>query len=259
MKKLISTALILIHAIAGYTQGFYIEMKMSGGSGKEGISGTMKSYSQDGNNRSEMNLNMAGGTTGLGNIVMLTLKDKPETVYMLNEKDKTYSELSSATGGDDMKDYPQNEYEVTLVGKEKVNNFNCTHVRVKRKGSTHETEMWTSTDLAGYAEFAKVKTKYTGKINMFKALEAKGAVGFPVRIKADEHGQAVQIDLVKAERRTNPASMFSLTGYTKSEGLGNVGGVDVQEMLKKIQNMSPAERELWMKKMQEQYQNHPPH
>lgn len=258
MKKITSTAFTLVLALALQAQGFYIEMKMSAAGGKQGMSGLMKSYSQDGNNRSEMNLNLAGSASALGNIVMLTLKDKPETVYMLNETEKTYTEFSSTGVDEDMKDFPQNEYEVTLVGKEKVNNFNCTHVRVKRKGSTHETEMWTSTDLAGYAEFAKVKTKYTGKINMFKALEAKGAVGFPVRIKADEHGQAVQIDLVKAERRTNPASMFSLAGFTKSEGLGNVGGVDVQEMLKKIQNMSPAERELWMKKMQEQYQNHPP-
>jgi hypothetical protein len=217
----------------------------------------MKAYSQDGNNRSEMNMNMSGAPAGIGDMVMLTLKNSPNTVYLLNEKEKSYSEFNSSGEDEDMKDYPQSEYEVTLVGKEKVNNYNCTHVRVKRKGSNHETEMWTSTDLIGYADFAQVKTKFTGKTNMYKALAEKGAVGFPVRIKSNYHGHESQIDLVKAEKRNNPASLFSLTGYTKQEGAGMPGGAEMQEMMKKLQNMSPAEREEWIKRMQEQHGNHP--
>ena len=235
-------------------QGVYIEMKISSTGGKEGVNGLMKAYSQDGNNRSEMNMNVPGAPAGLGNIVMLTLKNSANTVYMLNEKEKTYSEFNSSGEDEDMKDFPQSEYEVTLVGKEKVNNFNCTHVRVKRKGSTHETEMWTSTDLIGYADFAQVKTKFTGKTNMYKALAEKGAVGFPVRIKSSDHGHDVQIDLVKAEKRNNPSSLFSLTGYTKGAAFsGMQGGEAMQEMMEKMKNMTPAEREEMIRKLKEQY------
>ena len=259
MKKILTTLFNLLIICKIFAQGYYVEMKMTATGSKEGMNGTMKSYSQDGNSRSEINMNIANAPAGIGNIAMLTLKDKPETVYMLNEKEKTYSEFSSANDNEDMKDYPKSEYEIIVVGKEKVNSYNCTHIRVKRKGSSHETEMWTTTELTGYAEFSKMKTKYTGKANMLKALEEKGAAGFPVRIKSDERGHSMQIDLVKAEKRNNPASLFSLAGYTKTENPIMPGGPDMQELMKKMQNMSAAEREAWMKRMQEQYQNHPPH
>jgi hypothetical protein len=113
--------------------------------------------------------------------------------------------------------------------------------------------MWTTTEIDGYADFAKVKTKYTGKANMYKALEAKGVVGFPVRIKSIDHGHEVRIDLVKAEKRNNPDSLFSLSGYTKQEGAGIPGGAEMQEMMKQLQNMTPSEREAWLKRLQEEH------
>ncbi|MCX6199399.1 MAG: DUF4412 domain-containing protein [Bacteroidetes bacterium] len=253
MKKLLASICCAFTLLIINAQGVYIEMKISTTGGKEIITGLMKAYSQDGNNRSEMNMNMTGAPEGIGNITMLTLKSNANTVYLLNEKNKTYTEFSSSTETEDMKDYPQSEYEVTVLGIEKVNNYTCKHVRVIRKGNNRETEMWTTTDLIGYADFAKVKTKYTGKANMYKALEAKGAVGFPVRIKAGEQGHVVQIDLVKAEKRNNPAALFSLSGYTKQEGTGLPGGAEMQEMLKQLQNMTPAERDAWMKRLKEQH------
>lgn len=111
-------------------------------------------------------------------------------------------------------------------------------------------EWWVTKDLANYADYSKIKSKYTGKNNLFAALKAKGVEGYPVKIKSDEHGKGLIMEVVKAEQKSNPASLFSLSGYTKSRGMdaGNM-----QEMMQNIQNMTPEEREKWMKQMQEQY------
>lgn len=252
MKKTFS---LIVFALANtflFAQGYYMEYKLSSGDQGSGFSGSMKTYAQDGNSRMEMDMNMPN--MGAVKMTSLVLKSSPEKVYLVDEKSKSYSELSG-NGQEDWKDHPESEYEITLVGKEKVNGYNTTHVKVKRKGEKTDMEMWTTTEIDGYAEYSKIKTRYTGKDNLLKALEEKGAKGFPVRIKTNEDNHPMQIDLVKAEKRTNPASLFSLAGYTKSAGyLPNSTNNNVQEMMKKIQNMTPEEREKWIKQMQDQYQ-----
>ena len=150
------------------------------------------------------------------------------------------------------KDYPQQDYEVTVIGKEKVNCYNCTHVKVVRKGSNIAEEMWNSKDVVDYSSLLNVKTRFTGRDNLNKALVAKGAEGFPVRIKSSEHGTDVQIDLVKAERKNQPASLFSLDGYTKSAAKP-AGSQSQQEMMQKLQNMTPEERQKYIEEMKKQY------
>ncbi len=254
MKQTFSfLAFILAHTFL-MAQGYYMEYKLSSGGPANGVSGTLKTYAQDGNSRMEMNMNMPN--MGAVKMTSLVLKSTPGTVYMVDEKNKSYSELSG-TGEEAWKDHPENEYEITLIGKEKVNGYNTTHVKINRKGEKTGMEMWTTTDIEGYAEYSKIKTQYTGKDNLLKALEAKGAKGFPVRIKTAEENHPMQIDLVKAEKRSNPSALFSLAGYTKSAGY-HPSTIDnnAQEMLKKIQNMTPEEREKWIQQMQDQYQQH---
>ncbi len=239
-----------------FSQGFYIEFKITSTGKESSINGSMKSFAQDGNSRSEVSMSSPQMPGGAMKITSLSLKTEPNKVYLLNEKDKTYSEAE--TGNDDeWKDRPQAGYEVTVIGKETVNSYSTTHVRVNINGKLRE-EMWTTKDITGYADFSKIKTKYTGKDNMYKALAAKGADGMPVRIKMQEHGQSIQMDLVKAEKRNNPASLFSLTGYTKGSGFsGMPGGESMQEMMEKLQNMTPQEQEEMMKRLEQQYGKHP--
>jgi len=252
MQKLISLSLALLIAGGLSAQGYYVEFKMTSANKEAALNGSMKSFSQDGNSRSEINMIMPQMPGGAIKITSLTLKDEPNKIYLINEKDKTYSEIESATQ-EDYKDLPQADYEITLVGKETVNGYNTTHVTIKINDKLRE-ELWTTKDIAGYADFSKIKTKYTGKDNMYKALAAKGAEGMPVRIKATDRGQGMQMDLVKVEKRNNPASLFSLTGYTKGSAFsGILGGQGMQEMMKKLQNMTPQEREEMMKHMQELY------
>jgi hypothetical protein len=260
MKRIVALSLFLSALFAGQAvlaEGFYLEFKIVVGDNRG--SGNMKTYAQDGNTRSEIELNMsmggpeanptAGPTT---KIVSLTLKDKPEKAYMLSEDKKTYSEMDISKDGP-LKDSPD-DYEVTVVGKEKVNGYNSTHVKVKVKSNGMEQEMWTSTDITGYAEYQKIKTKYTGKEGLNKALAVKGAEGFPVRIKIAQGMMSAQIDLVEAKRKDNPASMFSLEGYTKAAGGTGTGGQNVQDMVNKMKNMSPEERQKFLEQMKQQHQ-----
>lgn len=250
MKKITATFFAACTVITLFAQGYYIEMKMT--SDKQSFSGNMKLYFQDNNSRGDIAMNIPELGMAM-NFSTLSLANNPGTIYMLDEQKKTYSEIKT-DADESYKDYPQSEYEVTVLGKEPVNGYNATHVNVKRKSSKTSEEMWLTTDIVNYADYAKIKSKYTGKDNLNKALEAKGAAGFPVRIKTVEEGMTLQIDIVKAEKKTNPASYFTLTGYKKAEAVTAMpAGHDMQELMKNMQNMTPEQLEQMQKQMEEMY------
>lgn len=251
MRIIFTLFLLVAGTFCSMGQGYYVEYKLTTPGSEMKLTGTMKMYSQGNNSRTEMNMG-----TGIGqmNIVSLIMASSPATVYLLNEKNKTYSTFTS-TDDRDWKDYPTTDYEISIIGKEKVNDYNTTHARVKVKNSSTAMDMWTTTEISGYTDFALLKSKYTGKANMLKAMDVKGAAGFPVRVSTKEEGQSIQMDLVTAEKRNNPSALFSINGYTKGNGASVMpGGLDVNEMMQQIQNMTPEEREQWIKQMKDAYQ-----
>ncbi|MDZ4846139.1 MAG: DUF4412 domain-containing protein [Chitinophagales bacterium] len=250
MKKITATLFTICTAITLFAQGYYIEMKLT--SDKQSFSGNMKLYFQDNNSRGDIAMNIPELGTAM-NFSTLSLASNPGTIYMLDEQKRTYTEIKT-DADESYKDYPQSEYEVTVLGKETVNGYNATHVNVKRKSSKTSEDMWMTTDIVDYADYAKIKSKYTGKDNLNKALEAKGAAGFPVRIKTVEQGMTMQIDVVKAEKKTNPASSFTLDGYKKAVAATSMpAGLDVNELMKNMQNMTPEQMEQFQKQMEEMY------
>jgi hypothetical protein len=247
MKRFLSS-LFLLGCLAqqGFSQGYYFEFKMT----SDKANGNVKTWSQNGNSRSEVSMNIgdpdyAPMTNHV--VVALTLKDNPNMVYMLDVDKKNYSEMD-VSKRPDAKDAPD-DYEVTVLGKEKVNGYNATHVKVKNKKTNQEQELWTTTEIPHFSEFEKVKSKYTGSENMTKALAAKGAEGFPVRIVVNEAMGSAKLDLVTAELRTNPSNLFSLAGYTKSAG---AGGMDRQQLMQQLQNMTPEQRQQFIEQMRQQ-------
>ena len=77
-------------------------------------------------------------------------------------------------------------------------------------------------------------------------------------MKTMERSTNMIIDLIKAESRENPASLFSLDGYTKSTAPagGMMSPEQMKEMREKIQNMTPEERQKYMDEMKKQSQPH---
>jgi len=246
MKKIaLSTMMICLVISQVLAQGYYIEYKLTGDGG---MAGTTKSYTQGGNYRAE--IEMSGGQMPGGfKLVSLTLKDNPQKSYQLNETSKTYTEVDISSALAHEKD--STEYTVTLVGKEKIDGYNCTHVIAQRIGYPNQEEFWVSTEVLNYKMYMGVKSKYTSE-GLFKALAKAGALGFPVRTKVTERGKSMQIDLVKAEARNNDPALFSLEGYTKS-GIAGSGTTGSQEDMKRIQNMTPEERQKFIDELRKQH------
>lgn len=238
-------------------QGYYLEFKVSNTSQEaNAVTGSMKLYAQNGNSRSSINMTSAALPGGDITMTTLSLKSAPDTVFMLDEKAKTYTALSSVTK-DEWKERALADYKVEVLGKEKVNGYNTTHVRVLINDRLHE-ELWTTKDIEGYADFSKIKSKYTGQDNLYKALTAKGAEGMPVRIRVNESYSRMQMDLVKAEKRTNPSSLFTLEGYNRGSGLSGfpVGPELMQDVIRKMQDATPEEREELIRQMNQMVKPH---
>ncbi len=256
MKKLLALILIAncsLSDINTNAQGVYVEYKLSSDKAEKSMSGNNKTWHQDGNSRSEMEMNIPGLPVGAMNTITITRKDKPNTIIKLTPSNKTYTEIS-------YEEYEPQEkkstepFEVTVVGKETVNGYNCTHVIAKFKNSGKvRNEWWTSKDVAGFPGFSGLKgTKYLDDDSFFSKMAEKGADGFPVRMKMSEAGTGgIQMDLVKAEKKTVPSSMFEIpAGYTKAAAM------DMSNMPKSMQdlkNMTPEEQKKMMEDLMKMY------
>jgi Domain of unknown function (DUF4412) len=248
MKKLVQVlSLMLCLSVAASAQGVYYEYKITGNSIQG--EGTIKAYAQDGNSRSEMHMpiaSMPGG--GISNVVIYQ-KAKPTTMIMLNEQSKSYSEMTfdpnrTAASEGEISD-------VTVVGKEKVNGFNSTHVIVTLKSGVKE-ELWMTSEIPHYESYLKVTgSKYSHSEGFYKKLADKGALGMPVRMKVNEHGSSMVMELVKVEQRNCPSSLFEIpAGYNKQASVvPGAPNIDYSKM----QNMTPEERK---KYIEEQIRNH---
>ena len=238
-------------SIGALAQGAYVEFKLTAPS--DGISGITKIYYRDSCTRSEIHMSSPRMPDGI-NQVTLILKDNPKKAYILDEKSKTYTRIDLSNTAAVEEDPGQ--YEVTLIGKEKVNGYTCTHVKIKKKNfAVGGQDFWVSAEIPDYRQFMSVKSKYTTE-GIFKALAAKGALGFIVRIVVGEKGKTMQVDMVKAELRNNDSSLFSLEGYKEQLPMvAPEGAPNVQEIAKEIQKMSPEERQKFiegLKKKQQQ-------
>ena len=245
---------LVLSTLGLFSQGYFLEFKMSG---VEGVAGNMKIYAQGGVSRSEVEfLNPNAKLFMPDGMAVLNFEKEPTKIYMLNTAAKTYSEITT-TANDDWKDYNQADYTVAVVGKENVNGYNATHVKIKVKGSNLEQDLWTSTEVAGYYDFYKVKTQFTGKENLYKALQEKGAAGFPVRMLVKEKGMNMQMDLVRAEKKKLAESLFTLDGYTKGSSVpGLPADIDISK-LQNLKNLSPEEQEKMMEELLKSFQSNP--
>lgn len=256
MKKIILLiTLFIIHfsLFTSFAQGVYIEYKITTGEGKESMSGNSKTYNQDGNSRSEMQMNVPGLPAGAINTITITRQDKPNTLITLNPGNKTYSEMSYDAAQPEEKKSTE-QYEITVVGKEKVNGYNSTHIIAKFKNSGKvRNEWWTSNEVPGFSGFKGMKgSKYLDDDDFFSKMAEKGADGFPVRMKMSEAGAGIfQMDLVKAEKKNNPVSLFEIpAAYTKA------ATIDMSTMPKSMEdmkNMTPEQQKKMMEDLMKMY------
>ena len=251
MKKnfwLIATFLLVCTNTFG-REGVYLEFKIS----SQSVTGTSKTYSLNGDSRVEMTMQNPAMPAPMS-IITLVLGNNPDKVYGLNDKDKTYTETDVTKSPEQKNVGDDEEYEITVLGKETVNGYAATHVNIVYKKTQRSSEMWLSKDVKGYADYTHIKSKYLGGHKFFDALKEKGAEGFVVRMMLDAgRGGKMQMDLVKAEKRDMPTSLFSLDGYTKTASMGGAPGMERPD-IGKLQKMTPEERKKYIEEMKAKYQ-----
>lgn len=250
MFRILSLLLIAVVSLTAHAQDTYLEMKTI--SGKQEVM-TMKIYVKDGNSRVEISSNIEGA--GI-NVAMLTLKKNPDMVYMLESNTKTYTEMDMKSLAK-LSESNNTDYEVTIIGNEKIQGYNCVHARVKAKdakGSSYE--LWSTKEVPAYKELTMMQGQSNGDAKLQKLLEAKGADGFPVKVYAKENDNEVTMELTKVEKKTLAANMFSLDGYKKSEGFAGTG-INLDEMQKAYEKLSPEEKKAIEEMMKQQDTNQP--
>jgi len=270
MRKRISPTLFALLLAAGPAFGQFegvLEMKMTmgGADGEGGGGGTMNVAVSKAGTRSEMNMQMGAMAMKM---VMLQKNDTPDTVYRINDANKTYTEIDLAKmQGMANQQKDAKKYTVEKLGQETILGYKTQHVLVKEEstgsGKGTITEMWSAKDLLDYATFSKLQArrgKAAGEEAMLKALKDAGADGMPLKsLTTTGDGTKVTMEVVSVDKKALPASTFEIpAGYTKSEGglmdmMGGMTGPQSDDAKKKMddaqqrmneamKNMSPEQR-----------------
>jgi hypothetical protein len=174
-----------------------------------------------------------------------------DVTYMLNDKDKTYSEVKRNESNTDNK-----TYEVKKLGEEKVNGYKCVHALVTEGKETHE--VWNTKDIADYAKYAE-GMKNNNRMSSAKreqALKDAGCDGLPVKTvhKGNEREGDMTMELVKMEKKNFSKSDFEIpAGYTKSSAGGAPGAPAGMKSREELMNMTPEERAKYVEEMKKKY------
>ena len=164
----------------------------------------------------------------------------PRTATMVNDAAKIYSVINLADESPAAAD-PAGKYTLKELGKEKILGYNCTHITLTRPKEL--VDAWITQELPDvYRVLQKLQqaNPQFGAADAFRALDASGKSGLPMRCIVVREGQRVTTEVRKIERKTLPASLFSVPpGYKQADGAGAAGlqptPEQVEEMKKMIQ------------------------
>jgi hypothetical protein len=247
-RNIILFSALCLSTIITAQNGANIEYKITS---SKGANGTVKiNYSEFGSG-SEFNMVIPQMPGGGITVKSLSSKSKPDVIYTINDKNKTYSEVKKTeSSADDTKTYT-----VKKIGEEKINGYKCIHALVTEGNETHE--VWNTKDVAEFSKYAEgfSSNKKISSTKRDQALKDAGCDGLPVKQihKGNEREGDMTMELVKIEKKSFSKSDFDIpAGYTKSEtGAGAVtNGMKSQE---EIMKMTPEERTKYIEEMKKKY------
>jgi hypothetical protein len=198
--------------------------------------------------------------------VIVTRTDTPDKLYQVNDQSRTYSEIDVSK---DNKPNDKEPWKVKKLGEEKILNYKTQHVMV-----THGQEiweLWTSKDLIDYETYRKLqasKGRMAGDQRMVTALKEADVDGMPLKAIVSQEGMKSTIELVKAEKKSLPASTFEVPpGYKKTAsgfpgaGAGSPQDPRADDARKRLddalKNMTPEQREAFERAMKQRQGNQP--
>lgn len=166
---------------------------------------------------------------------------QPDVLFLVNDNLRTYSSIDVTPKAPAAADASPGKYTLKVLGKEKRLGYQCTHVTLTRNKEL--VDAWITPDFPGvYAVLKKLQAANPqfGQAEAFRALEAAGHGGLPMRCIVVRDGQRVTTEVRKIERKTLPAGTFAVPADYKRSELAATGGLEptpeqVEEMQKIIQ------------------------
>lgn len=127
-------------------------------------------------------------------------------------------------------------YVATKIGTETIQGYSCIHARLTttmqggRTATTIIEDIWTSTDVPGYATFKKLASVQNVTPKMMQALDQAGCGGFFVKMTMQTNQMSMNMLLVTAARKNFPDSMFEIpAGYTQASQSNMFGNLVPQK------------------------------
>jgi hypothetical protein len=129
-------------------------------------------------------------------------------------------------------------FQVTKVGTETVAGYSCVHAKMTITGSDKKMVMiediWTSASVPGYAQMKQEMSNAHVTVQAMTALQKAGCDGFIVKASGQTPQMSFVMQLVTAERKTFPASMFEIpAGYTAMSSMSLLNGMMQQQVKQK--------------------------
>jgi hypothetical protein len=142
----------------------------------------------------------------------------PKYSMILYPQNKTYSlniiDTAAINSGG------QGTYQVVKVGNETVQGYHCIHSKLTisyGKGSAVTEDLWTSTEVQGYAVLKKMEAIQNVTPKMMAALDQAGCGGFFIKVVVQSTAFSMTMLLMSADRKNLPASMFQIPpGYVQA-------------------------------------------
>jgi hypothetical protein len=267
MRKTAWAAAAVVLAACGAGRAEFegvLNMKMT----SPDTNGTMKLYVSKRGVRNEMDMKAGKGKESMNvRMVMLSRSDKPGLAYRINDETRTYSEvdLNAARPGAAA---AEPKFTVKKLGRQKAAGYDCEHVLVTGERG-EQTELWTTRDLMDHESFSRAMGPRPGHAGYSKSLREAGVDGFPVKsVSRGPRGEAT-VELVSAEKKSLPASLFEVpAGYKKQvvgpAVMGRPGGAAgpgspdaMKAMQEQLKDMPPDQREMIEKMMKQKQGGRP--
>ncbi|AOS82695.1 hypothetical protein BIU88_00080 [Chlorobaculum limnaeum] len=179
-------------------------------------------------------------------MTVLSLADKPDTIYMINGDTGDCMALDVSKVKEKGTADPYENAKIENLGKERVNGFDCNHVRISWPDRESVIDLWVSKDLLDYFAYARLQaSKDDENQRLAEKLRAAGLDGFPVKTQLSPQG--VVTELVKAERIIPDASLFEVPANCAKMEIPAVPDAPQSMSREKLKEMQD-----WARKMQQQ-------
>jgi hypothetical protein len=196
--------------------------------------------------RTESRTSIDGKSAGIS-MTVISPAETPDKVYVINAANGSCMEIDiSKARSQDAVD-PFKDAKIENLGKETVNGFNCSHIRISEPGKDTVIEMWVSKDILDYFTYARMQGGRDKSMSQLaEKLKADGLDGFPVRTLLKPSG--VVTELTRVERSSlddklfaAPANATKMEIPTGPQGMTKEKMKEMQEFARKMQQQTPKQ------------------